>query len=196
LAEKAVEYSLRKGKYSDFVIQLLTDSFKEWELGNLDKAIQKCNNFIALQPDMLFGKLLKSLILTSQKRHSESEDLLDSIPTQILDANESQIRNFLKAMNLFYTDKFVESIEYSNEFIKYNAESNRTIYVIRGFANASLENHVQAIMDFKVALKDNLEIEGIKANLAYSYLKNGNHFKSLLMYRKIVKHFPCNLTKK
>ena len=190
LAQNAIEYSSRKEKYSDFLMQLLNDATKEWEKDNHGEAIKKCNEFISLEPQIIFSHLFKALLLTSQKKYSNSQEIIETIPIEKLDQNENELRLFTVAINLFYTNQFCKSLEYSNAFIESDKGENRTIFIIRGYANASLENHKEAIKDFKIALKDNWEVEGIRANLAYSYLRNKNHLKALLIYRKVVKKFP------
>ena len=190
LAQKAIEYSSKKEKYSDFVMQLLDDSIKEWEKDNHEEAIKKCNEFMSLEPQVKFSYLLKALLLTSQKKYSDSQGIIGTLPIEEFNKIENELRLFTVAINLFYTNQFSKSLEYSNAFIQSDKGENRTIYIIRGYANASLENHKEAIKDFKIALKDKWEVEGIKANLAYSYLRNKNHLKALLIYRKVVKNFP------
>jgi len=190
LAQKALEYSSRKEKYSNFVKQLLEKANEEWEKGNLEQAIKKCDEFIELEPRINFPKLFKSILLTSQKKFSDSQEIIENVPIKELNKCENKIRLFAAAINNFYSNRFKESLKYSDEFIKSDKGENRTIYLLRGFANASLENHKEAIKDFKIVLKDNWEVEGIKANLAYSYLRNKNHLRALLIYRKVAKNFP------
>ena len=190
LAQEAIKYSSRKEEYSSFIIQLLDDSIELWLNNDLEKAMKSCDDVIKLEPELQFPQLIKSVLFTSQKNYSASISIIDNIDEEQLSKNGNEIRLFISAINLFYTNDYRESLRYSNQFIKSNNGDNRIIYLIRGYANASLENHVDAIKDFKTALKEKWEVNGIKANLAYSYLRNKNHLKALMIYRKIAKYFP------
>ena len=100
---------------------------------------------------------------------------------------ESLEGTYLNAFSQSYGEK---ALDLCNEFLKLDDGEFAEIHIIRGFANASLEKHKEAIKDFKIALKDTDQENAIKANLAYSYLRNKNHLKALLLYRKISKVYP------
>jgi tetratricopeptide (TPR) repeat protein len=189
LAKKAIKYSSRKENYPDFLNQLLEESFENWDSGNLNEALNYCNQFIQLEPNVNIGLLLKSILLTSKKKFDKSDEILNSISIEELNELENEIRLFTISCNCFYTKRNKEAIGFCDELILIKP-SNYTIYLIRGLANAELENHKEAILDFKMALKEKWEIKGIKSNLAYSYLRNGNRIKSLLLFRQVVNHFP------
>ncbi len=193
LALKALEQSSRKDSFSGFVIQLILESFECWNLRNLDEALVKCDDAIKLTPDWRFLKIFKALILSTGEDYFDSESFLSDIEKDNLDTIENQLYLFITSLNHFYLNHFSESIKYCDEFLRLkqsDADGKCGIHFLRGCAHASLEKHKIAISDFKKSLKAKWEVEAIRANLAYSYLRNKNYFKAWFIYRKTVKHFP------
>ncbi len=190
LAFDALEHASMKENFSDFMNQLIQKAFDLWEFKDFESAIEKCNEFIEWNSEIEFVHLFKAMIYSSEQKFGLSQNIVDGIDKDAYEDYELKIALFISSINHFYTDKFLDALNFCNEFIKLDDGTFREIYIIRGFSNASLENHKEAIRDFKIALKDKNQIEAIKANLAYSYLRNKNHLKALLIYRKISKFYP------
>ena len=72
LAKVAIEYSHRKERYSDFLIQLCEQALLLWEENQTDKAIEKCEEVISIHPQLQLAYLLKALLHTSNKNYVES----------------------------------------------------------------------------------------------------------------------------
>ncbi|MGG5485567.1 tetratricopeptide repeat protein [Gaetbulibacter sp. PBL-D1] len=190
LAFDALEHASMKENFSDFMNQLIQKALELWEFRDFDSAIEKCNEFIEWNSEIQFVHLFKAMIHSSAKEFYKSQDIVDSIDKEDLENYELKISLFISAINQFYTNKYQKSLDLCNEFLKRNNEEFTEIHIIRGLANASLEKHKDAIKDFKIALKDTDQENAIKANLAYSYLRNKNHLKALLLFRKISKVYP------
>ena len=190
LAFEALEYASMKENFSDFMNQLIQKAFDFWELKDFDSAIEKCNEFIEWNSEIQFVYLFKAMIYSSAKRFNISQKIVEGLNKDIYENYELKISLFISSINHFYTDKYTEALNFCDEFIKLDDATFREIYIIRGFSNASLENHKEAIKDFKIALKDKNQVQAIKANLAYSYLRNKNYLKALLIYKKVSKFYP------
>lgn len=190
LAFDALEHASMKENFSDFMNQLIQKAVELWEFRDFDSAIQKCNEFIEWNSEIQFVHLFKAMIYSSAKEFYKSQNIVDGIDIDTLDEYELKISLFISSINEFYTHKFQNALNKCNEFLKLDDGTFTEIHIIRGFANASLEKHKEAIKDFKIALKDTNQENAIKANLAYSYLRNKNHLKALLIFRKISKHYP------
>ncbi|WP_299537409.1 hypothetical protein [Ulvibacterium sp.] len=190
LAFEALEQASMKENFSDFVNQLIQKAFEFWEFRDFESAIDKCNEFIDWNSEIQFVHLFKAMIHSSAKEFYKSQDIVDGIDKDTLEDYEIKISLFISAINQFYTDKYQRALDLCNEFLKLEDGQFTEIHIVRGFANASLEKHKDAIKDFKIALKDTDQENSIKANLAYSYLRNKNHLKALLLYRKISKVYP------
>lgn len=190
LAFDALEHASMKENFSDFMNQLIEKAFEFWEFKDFESAIAKCNEFIEWNSEIQFVHLFKAMIHSSAKDFDTSQKIVDGLDKDTYEDYELKIRLFISSINHFYTDKYLEALNFCNEFIMLDDKTFREIYIIRGFANASLENHKEAIKDFRISLKDTDQKNAIKANLAYSYLRNKNHLKALLIYRKISKFYP------
>tara|TARA_R110002012_G_C11507364_1_gene598023 strand:+ start:61 stop:909 length:849 start_codon:yes stop_codon:yes gene_type:complete len=190
LAFEALEQASMKENFSDFMNQLIQKAFELWEFRDFDSAIEKCDEFIEWNSEIQFVHLFKAMIYSSAKNFHKSQNIVDGINKDTLENYELKISLFASAINQFYTDKYQKALDLCNEFLKLDDGTFAEIHIIRGFANASLEKHKEAIKDFKIALKDTDQENAIKANLAYSYLRNKNHLKALLLYRKISKVYP------
>lgn len=190
LAFEALEQASMKENFSDFMNQLIQKAYELWEFRDFESAIEKCNEFISWNSEIQFVHLFKAMIHSSAKEFYKSQDIINGIDYEVLEDNEIKISLFISAINQFYTDKYQKALDLCNELIKIDDAEFTEIYIIRGFANASLEKHKEAIKDFKIALKDTDQENAIKANLAYSYLRNKNHLRALLIYRKVSKFYP------
>lgn len=190
LAFDALEHASMKENFSDFMNQLIQKAFELWEFRDFNSAIDKCDEFIEWNSEIQFVHLFKAMIHSSAKEFYKSQLIVDGIDNETLEDYEIKISLFISAINQFYTDKYQKALDLCNEFLKLDDGQFAEIHIIRGFANASLEKHKEAIKDFKIVLKDTDQENAIKANLAYSYLRNKNHLKALLLYRKISKIYP------
>lgn len=190
LAYEALERASMKENFSDFMNQLIQNAFELWEFRDFDSAIAKCDEFIEWNSEIQFVYLFKAMIYSSAKEFYKSQNIVDGIDKDILGCYELKISLFASAINQFYTGRCQKSLDLCNEFLKLGDGVFEEIHIIRGLANASLEKHKEAIKDFKIALKGTDQENAIKANLAYSYLRNKNHLKALLLYRKISKVYP------
>ncbi len=190
LAFDALERASTKENFSDFMYQLIQKAFELWEFNDFDSAIEKCNEFILWNSEIQFVHLFKAMIHSSAKEFYISQNVVDGIDKETLEGYEIKISLFISAVNQFYTNKYQKALDLSNEFLKLDNQNFTEIHVISGFANAALEKHKDAIKDFKIALKDTDQENAIKANLAYSYLRNKKHLKALLLFRKISKVYP------
>ena len=190
LAFEALEQASMKENFSDFMNQLIQKAFELWEFRDFESAIEKCNEFIDWNSEIQFVHLFKAMIHSSAKEFYKSQDIVDGIDKEDLENYELKISLFISAINQFYTNKYQKALDLCNEFLKLDNGEFNEIHIIRGFANASLEKHKDAIKDFKIALKDTDQENAIKANLAYSYLRNKNHLKALLLFRKVSKVYP------
>ncbi|MBQ0734824.1 tetratricopeptide repeat protein [Aquimarina celericrescens] len=190
LAFDALEHASLKENFSDFMNQVIQKAFELWEFRDFDSAIEKCNEFIDWNSEIQFVHLFKVMIYSSAKQFYKSQNIVDGIGKESLEDFELKINLFISAMNQFYTDKYNKALDLCNEFVKLDDGTFTEIHINRGFANASLEKHKEAIKDFKIALKHTDQENAIKANLAYSYLRNKNHLKALLIYRKVSKFYP------
>lgn len=190
LAFDALEHASIKENFSDFMNQLIQKAFELWEFRDFNAAIEKCNEYIQWNSEIQFVHLFKAMIYSSAKEFYKSQDIVDSIDKENLGNYELKISLFISALNQFYTNKYQKALDLCNEFLILDNGEFNEIHIIRGFANASLEKHEDAIKDFKTALKDTDQENAIKANLAYSYLRNKNHLKALLIFRKISKVYP------
>ena len=190
LAFEAFEQASTKENFSDYLYQLLQKAFEFWEFEDFDSAINKCDEFISWNSEIPFVYHFKAMIYSSARKFNLSQSILDNISAEKYENDDLKLSLFISSINHFYTDKYRDALHICNQFIDLDDGTFREIYIIRGFSNASLENHKEAIKDFKIALKDKNQVEAIKANLAYSYLRNKNHLRALLIFRKISKFYP------
>lgn len=190
LAFEAFENASKKDNLTDFLQQLIQEALDFWEHENFDSAIEKCNEFIEWNQEIRFVHLFKAMIYSSNKNFALSQNIIDGIDQRTFEDFEFKISLFISSINHFYTQKYLNALDYCDKFIQIDKDAFREIHIIRGLSNASLNRHKEAIKDFKVALKGKSHTEAIKANLAYSYLQNKNHLKALLIYRKTSKHYP------
>lgn len=192
LAFDALEQASTKENFSDYMNQLIQKAFELWKSREFDSAVEKCNEFIDWDSEIKFVHLFKAMIYSSAKEFYKSQDIVDGLNKQTLKDYEVKTSLFISAINLFYTGKYLNALDLCNEFLKLDDGTFAEIHILRGFANASLEKHKEAIKDYKIALKETEQENAIKANLAYSYLKNKNHLKALLIFRKVSKHYPSH----
>ncbi|NRR91113.1 hypothetical protein HSX10_06000 [Winogradskyella undariae] len=191
LAFEAITEVSRKEELTEYYKSLILEAEENVDYGYLDEALIKFNEIIDFFPKIELAKLLKALILIMQKKHHQSNKTIENINIADLDVFEISYFYLIRGCNYFYTRNYQESLKNSKKAIDYNKRFY-IAFLIRGFANAELGNHKQAICDFKKALKENFQKDAIKANLAYSYLHNKNTFRAYLIYRRVAKKFNDN----
>lgn len=191
LAKKALEGSIQKEELKVICIEQTEKAFQCWDNDYYQKAISEINVAIKFFPKLPFLQLLKSLFYCSAKNTKESESIVNLFKDNELSAEERNIKYFIKSCNSAHEKRFHDAINYSNEIIKKNKNAYYA-YLPRAISFQELDEQKKAIKDFKVALKEELQIKGIKAALAFSYMKNKNYYRAILLHLRVIKYFKNN----
>lgn len=181
-----------KGYFPAYLSQLLEFSIESWENENIEKALKYCDEFNTQSKDTIVGFLLAFVIKSSEYSTEQAINEFKKIKLkEKFSKNEKVLFHLIKGSLLF---KNLDIDEAKNEFdivIKLD-KKEYSAYILRGQCNALRNRHYLAIPDFKIGLKENYKTNEIKANLAYSYLRNRDVWKSLVLHRMIVNKFPSN----
>lgn len=174
-----------------FILNLLNKSIDAWDENNLIDALRFSDDLIKLIPDSPIGIVLNGILLLELKEHDRALSILLKQDISYWDSKLLFYYNLILSCLFFYKSNYSETIKYSTKAIEFDKKCY-TVYYIRAVSNASLGIHLLAIPDYKISLKAKYKTTEIKANLAYSYLRNGNDLIALILYRRLWKIFPDN----
>ncbi|MEZ4937539.1 MAG: tetratricopeptide repeat protein [Crocinitomicaceae bacterium] len=180
-----------KETYDGYVNDLIDKAIDSWEIGQLDMALIYCEEFLEFEPDSVNGIILYSGFLYMNKDFEASKELLNRIGQEERE-NAEMLFHFLVGVDLLFNEQFQDSIKRMNQALDVD---NRfyIAYLHRAYCYSKLGMHRLAIPDYKKAFKSQYNIYEIKANLAYSYLRNRSYFKALRLHKEIVGYFPDNV---
>lgn len=191
LANQALEQSQQKNEVKAFLVQKAEKSIQYWEDNNNESAILTIKSAIDIAPNLAFLKILKALFHCSSKKAKTSNALISSIRTTDLSDLELNMIDFIRSCNSLHLEQYSDTIKYSSKIIDQNPQSYFA-YLPRAVAYQELDNQSAAISDFKMALKEQIQVKGVKAGLAFSYMKKRRFIKALFLHLGIIKHFENN----
>lgn len=191
LAEKALERADQPGEVKIYCQQRVDSAFKYWEEDQHEKAIENAKDLIAILPNENFLHLFVALLFCSAKDTTKSNQIINRIPDADLTDDELDIKQFVQSCNDVHDRHFEKAIASANKIIDRN-ENAFYAYLPRAIALSELNEHTKAINDYKIALKEKEQVKGIKAMLAFSYMKNKNHLKAFWLHLSIFRHFKNN----
>lgn len=191
LANQALEQSHQKNEVKAFLVQKVEKSIQYWNENNNESAIETISSAIDIGPTLSFLKVLKSLYYCSSKLANKSNELINSISIAQLSELELSMINFIRSCNCIHLEQYLNAIDYASKIIKQNPKSYFA-YLPRAVAYQELDKQNEAISDFKMALKEQIQVKGIKAGIAFSYLKKRKLIKALLLHLSVIKHFDNN----
>ena len=191
LANQALEQSQLKNEVKAFLVQQAKKSIQYWDDNNNESAIQTITSAIDIAPNLVLLQILKALFYCSSKEANSSNELISSIPTTDLTDLELNMIDFIRSCNSLHLKQYTDTIKYSSIIIEQNPKSYFA-YLPRAVAYQELDNQNAAISDFKMALKEQIQVKGIKAGLAFSYMKKRRFIKALFLHIGIIKHFENN----
>jgi tetratricopeptide (TPR) repeat protein len=174
-----------------FILNLLERSIEAWDENNLINALKFSDDLTIVAPEMPLGIILNATLLLEHKEYDRSLSLLLKQDISDWDSKMLFYYNLILSCLFFKKSNYRETIKYVSRAIEIDKKLYLAYY-IRAIANASLGIHLLAIPDYKISLKAKYKTNEIKANLAYSYLRNGNDFMALILYRKLWRIFPNN----
>lgn len=191
LANEALKRSIQKEELKAICIEQTEKAFQSWDNDNPQQAISEINVAIKFFPKLSFLQLMKSLFYCSAKETKESESIINLFKDDELSGEERNIKYFIKSCNSVHEKRFQDAINQANEIINKNKKAYYA-YLPRAISFQELDEQKKAIKDFKIALKEELQIEGIKAGLAFSYMKNKNYYRAILLHLRVIKYFKDN----
>lgn len=191
LANQALEKSHQKNEVKAFLVQQAEKSMQYWDENDNENAIQTITSAIDIAPKLGFLKILKALYYCSSKLANNSNEIINSLSTSQLTELELIMIDFIKSCNCILLEQYSKAIKYSSKIIQQNPKSYFA-YLPRAVAYQELDQQNEAISDFKMALKEEIQVQGIKAGLAFSYFKKRKYIKALLLHLRVIKHFEDN----
>ena len=87
--------------------------------------------------------------------------------------------------------RYYDAIKQANEIIKKDRNAYYA-YFPRAISFQELNEQNNAIRDFKISLKEKVQVKAIKAGLAFSYMKKKNYIRAIILHLKVIKHFKDN----
>ncbi|GAA3561433.1 tetratricopeptide repeat protein [Snuella lapsa] len=181
-----------KENYTDYLFQLLDRAVDEWENGETELAVQLCDEFTGQVKDIYIGEFLKLAIQLKEIDVEEKLSAFENINPDIFKTKlELVLFHFFKAC-LYFVNYDIDEARKECEKVISLENSLYYAYYIKAQCYALRELHHLAIPAYITSLKGNYRVDEIKANLAYSYLRNKDNWKALRLHKKIVDKFPEN----
>lgn len=182
----------RKKNYGAYLIDLLERAQESYRNKNIAKANRLCDEFSNQTKNFYFGHLLKiSFLIDSLEPYKVLKEL-EKIDSALISIDEERIFfHFLKSILLFTQLDIDEARDESKKIIAID-KKYYLAYLIIAQCYAIREIHSLAIINYKISLKSKYRVDEIKANLAYSYLRNRDIIKSYRLYKKVAFKFPNN----
>ncbi|WP_430965282.1 tetratricopeptide repeat protein [Spongiimicrobium sp. 2-473A-2-J] len=191
LANQVLENTLVKEDLRVYCFDQTEKALKSWESNKPNKATRDINKAIQFLPDVPFLLIMKALFYCSAKKTVESNSIIDSLNEIELSELELNLMQYIASCNHVHERKFHESIWFADEIIKRD-EKAYYAYFPKAISLQELNEHKKAIKNFKIALKEKLLLNEIKACLAFSYMKNKKFIKALVLHLSVKKYFEEN----
>ncbi|WP_405225690.1 tetratricopeptide repeat protein [Dokdonia sp. Asnod1-B02] len=191
MANQVLENSLIKEDIRAYCFDQTEKAFKSWESDKPNQATKEIDKAIQFLPDVSFLLIMKALFYCSAKKTEESNSIIKSLNENELSELELNLTHYILSCNYFHKKKFYESIWFADEIIKRDKNAYYA-YFPKAISHQELNEHNLAIKNFKIALKEKLQINEIKACLAFSYLKKKKNIKALILHLKVKSYFKDN----
>ena len=191
LASQAIERSTQKEELKSYCLQQAHKAFQLWDQGDYLNAISRINNALGILPKYPLLLLLKALIYCTDKQVGNSNKIIDLLKDQELTDLELNLKQYIQSCNCITHEKYPEAISYASEIINRNKRAYYA-HLPRAISYQELNEHHKAIIDFKIASKEKLQVQGIKAGLAFSYMKRKKYIRAIILHLIVIRYFREN----
>ena len=191
LTNQAIKQSQLKNEVKAFYSQKVNGAFDFWNNNDNQKAIEEISLVLNILPDLNILLIAKALFYSSSKNPQQSNQIIGKISSNEATDLELNMIDFIQSCNFLHVKDYEGAIKTSTNIISRDHKAYYA-YLPRAVAYQEINDQKSAIKDFKMALKEKLQTKGIKAGLAFSYMKNKNYFRGLYLHLKVIKHFNDN----